>query len=264
MLDIPTVRLGKTGLKVSKLGFGTFDFGVPSVRIGPKKGGQILARARKLGVSFWDTSEDYGSHPHIASALDSVPREDVVICTKTNATSNLGARRSLKNSLHELGTSYVDILLLHYVRSDWIDGCSRLLRRLQHLKESGSVRAVGISTHSVAVAREAAEFDELDVVMAICCKADQATLSKFRDRIPLEDGTMDGMYRALRLAHDNGKGVIAMKVLGDAAPPLVGNYWSSIRAVARLRFVDTLVVGMKSLTQVRKNIKALQAKSSGT
>ncbi|MFB0567065.1 MAG: aldo/keto reductase [Candidatus Bathyarchaeia archaeon] len=257
MLKVPMVNLGGTGLKVSKLGFGTFDFGVSSLNISPEEGGRILVESYKLGVNFWDTSEDYGSHPHVASALKRVPRKEVVISTKTNAKSGEEAKESFKSSLKELNTDYVDIFLLHSVKSDWIDGCHQVLKELNDLKATGIVKAIGLSTHSVTVVREASKFEEVDVLMTICCKADQAMISKFRERIPLEDGSIEEMFHAIKLAHSSGKGVIAMKVLGTSAPPLVRNYQSSIKSIAQLDFVDTMVIGMRSLDEVKKNAKVI-------
>ncbi len=257
MLKVPLVNLGSTGLKVSKLGFGTFDFGVPSLNISPEEGGQILVECYKLGINFWDMSDDYGSHPHVASALKQVPRKKVIISTKTYARSGEEAEKSLENSLKELDTDYIDIFLLHYVKKDQIDGCHQVLKELEAMKRTGIVKAIGLSTHSVAVVREAAQFDELDVIMTICCKADKTLISKFRERIPLEDGSIKEMFQAIKLAHDNRKGVIAMKVLGDSAPPLIRNYQSAIKAIAQLEFVDAMVIGMRSLDEVKKNIKVL-------
>ncbi|MEM3641485.1 MAG: aldo/keto reductase [Candidatus Bathyarchaeia archaeon] len=256
MQNIPLVNLGRTGLKISKIGFGTFDFGVPSLNIGIEEGARILVEVFKLGINFWDTSDDYGSHPHIASALKQIPRREVVICTKTYAKSGKEAQKSLKNSLKELQTDYMDIFLLHYVKSDWIDGCHQTLREMEELKTSEVVRAVGISTHSVKVAEEAANFEDLDVLLAVCTKISQATIDKFPRYIPLEDGTMDEMFKALKMAHRNGKGTIAMKVLGNGLPSLVRNPEKVIKAVASLGFVDAMVIGMKNLDEVGKNLKA--------
>ncbi len=253
------INLGTTKLKVSKLGFGTFDFGVPSLKIGPPEGGQILMEAHKLGVSLWDTSEDYGSHPHIASALKLVPRKAVVISTKTNAKNGEEAKKSLEKSLEELDTDYVDIFLLHLVKSDWIDGCHQVLEELSDVKATGIVKAIGLSTHSVEVVREASQFEELDVIMTICCKASQSVISKFHEHIPLEDGSIEDMFDAIKLAHNLRKGVIAMKVLGTSAPPLVRNYRSSIKSIAKLSFVDAMVIGMKNLDEVRKNVEVMHA-----
>jgi len=254
------VNLGNTGLKVSKLGFGTVDFGNP-LNLSPDEGGRILMESYRLGVNFWDTSDDYDSHPHVASALKLVPRREVVVSTKTSAKSGEEAGKSLKSSLKELNTGYIDIFLLHYVKSNWINGCRRVLKELNEIKTTGIVKAIGLSTHSVTVVRAVSQFEEVDVIMAICCRASQAMISKFHDYIPLEDGSIKEMFQALKLAHKSGKGIVAMKVLGggvSSAAPLLGeNYQSSIRSIAQLDFVDSVVIGMRNLDEVKKNVKAI-------
>lgn len=109
MALVPIVELGNTKLKVSKLGYETCDFGTSSPDISPEKGGQILVESYKLGINFWDTSDDYGSHPHVASALEHIPRKEVVIFTKTFASNSEKAEESLKSSLTELNTDYIDV-----------------------------------------------------------------------------------------------------------------------------------------------------------
>jgi aryl-alcohol dehydrogenase-like predicted oxidoreductase len=257
MTRVGSVNLGATGLKVSRLGFGTFDFGVPSLHVTPRDGGRILKESHELGVSYWDTSDDYGSHAHVAAALRLVPRGEVSISTKTSARNYEKARESLQDSLAELGTDYVDIFLLHLVKYDSIQASRRLLRKLSDFKMTEVVKAIGLSTHSVKVVREASRFEEVDVIMTICCRASQDVIDRLRDHIPLEDGSMQEMLDAIKLAHDSGKGVIAMKVLGTSAPPLVADYRSSIASVARLDFVDTVLIGMRNVDQVRKNVGAI-------
>jgi aryl-alcohol dehydrogenase-like predicted oxidoreductase len=257
MLKVPKVTLGTTGLEVSKLGFGTFDFGVPSLHISPRQAARILKEAHRLGVTYWDTSDDYGSYAHVAAGLRLVPRRETTISTKTDARSGREARRAFRDALRRIGTDYLDIALLHFVKSDWIQGCRRVLKELGEIKKAGVARAIGLSTHSVAVVREASRFEEVDVIMTICCKAGQAMISRYPGHIPLEDGSMKEMFDAMKLAHDNGKGVIAMKVLGTSAPPLVEDYESSIRGVAMLRFLDAMLIGMRNVDQVRKNVSAI-------
>lgn len=149
------------------------------------------------------------------------------------------------------------IFLLHFVKSRWINGCHQVLRELNDLKTTGIVKAIGLSTHSVAVVREASRFKELDAIMTTCFKADQAKIRKFQKHIPLEDGSIQEMFDAIELAHDSGKGIIAMKVLGTGAPPLVRNYQSSIKAIAQLDLVDAMVIGVRSFDEVKKNVKAI-------
>src|SRR6266545_1895539 len=107
-----TTRLGRSGLTVSTLCFGTgYMAGAVSA------GARLLARAYELGVTFWDTSDDYGTHPHVARALRDVGRGQVVVATKTYASTGAGARRSVTRALRELGVEEVDVLLLHAVDS---------------------------------------------------------------------------------------------------------------------------------------------------
>jgi aryl-alcohol dehydrogenase-like predicted oxidoreductase len=251
MFKAPKVKLGSIGLEVSKLGIG------PPTNLSPEEGGRLLVDSYELGVNFWDTSDDYGTHPHIASALEHVPRKEVVISTKTYARNGKEASESLKSSLKELDTDYLDIFLLHFVKSDWVNSCHQVLKEMTDLKTTGIVKAIGLSTHSVAVARKAAQFKELDVIIAICCKANQAMINKFNDLIPLEDGSMREMFQALKVVHDNGKGVVAMKVLGGEAPPLIKKYQAAIKEVAQLDFVDAMVIGMRNLDEIKKNLMAI-------
>lgn len=251
VFKVPMVNLGGSRVKVSKLGISTFN------NVNLEEGTRILTESYKLGINFWDTSDDYGTHPHIASALKYVCRKNVVISTKTYAQSGKEAEASLHKSLKELNTDYVDIFFLHYVKSDWIDGAHQVLKELEDIRMTDTIKAIGLSTHSVTVVREAANFEELDIIMTICCKANQALINKFLDRIPLEDGTMKEMLYAIKLAHSKGKGIIAMKVLGGGAPPFVKNYKSALKSVYQLDFVDSIVVGVRSLDEVKKNIDAL-------
>lgn len=252
MPEVPKVSLGSTELRVSKLGFGPFNS-----KTSPEEGSKLLIESYKLGINFWDTSDDYGTYPQIASALKSLPRKEIVLSTKTYAKNLKEATKSLNNSLKELGIDYVDVFLLHCVESNWAGGCHRLLEQMTDLKRTGVVKAIGLSTHSVKVAKKAASFSDLDVIMAICCKTDQALIEKFNDHIPLEDGSIEEMFGALKTVHHNGKGVIAMKVLGGKAPPLIANYETAIKAVAKLDFVDAMVIGMRSFEEIKKNIKAI-------
>src|SRR5712692_11086817 len=91
------VRLGRTGLTVSSLCFGT---GYMSGSV--TAGARLLVRAYELGVTFWDTSDDYGTHPHVARALREVGRDEIVVVTKTYASTAVGARRSVTKALREL------------------------------------------------------------------------------------------------------------------------------------------------------------------
>jgi len=258
MQRVPLVKLGNTGPEVSRLGFGEVDFGDKDpYHLGPKEGWRILTEGFKLGVRFWDVCDAYSTHPHGARAIRLLPRKKLAISYKTGAKSPEKALKSLHSLLDEFGTDYVDILMLHCVQSNW-KGWPKMVKELSRIKATGLARAVGLSTHSVTVVKQASEIEEVDVILTICCKANAAVVEKY---IPIEDGTLKEMHDSIKLAHEKGKGTVAMKILGGRvvgpAPALTKNYRSSISSIAGLDFVDAIFIGMSNLEEVRKNIEAV-------
>lgn len=111
------VDFGGTGLKVSRLaiGTGTHGFGGRSEQsdLGVRALSSLLRRAYDRGVTFWDTADGYGTHPHVAEALRGIPRDGVVIATKTISRSAAQVTRDVERFLQELDTDVLDVVLLH-------------------------------------------------------------------------------------------------------------------------------------------------------
>ncbi len=245
-------QLGETGLAVSRFSFGTAAL----ADLSPQSGGELLGRAFGLGANLWDSSSDYGTYAHMRCALKGIPREQIIIVTKTYAENNDQTERDVTTALKDLGTDYIDILLLHYTRPEWLGRPPRLPQSMLDQKESGQVQALGISTHSVATARLAAEMPEVEVVETIVnrtgkFRSQEGTLEK------IEDGTLPEMLTALETLHDGGKGVIAMKVLGSGV--LCDDPAAVIAFVAALPQVDTLCIGMKSRQEIEANARAVMS-----
>ena len=75
---LPRVDYGRTGLKVSRLCFGTGQISYNRFDFTPERGADLLRAAYELGVSLFDTALDYRTHPHVALALQQIGRENVV------------------------------------------------------------------------------------------------------------------------------------------------------------------------------------------
>src|SRR2546425_12344356 len=95
---IERLELGRTGLKVSRLAFGT---GYLADRV--RAGARLLTEAYDAGVNFWDTSDDYGTHAHLRRALKETGRDNVEGVTKPYAATALAASRSVTTPLTEPG-----------------------------------------------------------------------------------------------------------------------------------------------------------------
>src|SRR5712692_2043438 len=109
------------------------------------------------GVVFWDSADSYGSHPHLKESLKRIPREKVAIMTKTRAKTAEEMKKDLDRFRQEIGTDYLDIVLLHAVReADWPEQRKGAMEVLAQAREKKIVRTHGLSCHSLEALKTAA------------------------------------------------------------------------------------------------------------
>lgn len=211
----------------------------------PTEGADLLLYAFEQDVYFWDTSDDYGTHEHVANALGRISRDQVVICSKTENRD-----KPIESILKELKTGYLDILLVHGYDSSETDAAKEVLRSWQQHKDSGKVRALGLSTHSATVAHLVGEWPEVEMLMLPInptgyCLPDLNV-----------EGGIDQMMAAAERAFKLGKGIVAMKVMGCGT--LAGDPETAISFAARLPYVHSLCIGMRGRAEIDQNVKILK------
>ncbi len=233
-------QLGNTPIQVSRLSFGTAFMGSRCDRLSIEEGSDLLLFAHHLGITYWDTSEDYGTHPHIACALQHISRQQVVISSKLNLPAG-----PIDGLLEELGTSFVDILLVHDVSLDDADEALETLQSWQKEKRFGKVRAVGLSTHSAMVAELVCDRPEVEMLMVPINATGYCLPGK-----PIEGG-LERMKEAAQQARGAGKGIVAMKVMGFGT--LAQQPKEAIDFVAKLPYVDSLCIGMRNQAEIEQN-----------
>ena len=245
-----TVELGKTGLSVSRLAFGTGTHGwagrSQQTDLGIDRLADLLRLAYDHGVNFWDAADMYGSHPHIAKALTGLPRDKVVIATKTTAKSGKQVTQNVERFLRELGTDVIDVVLLHFMtKANWPRTHAGAMEALSRAKEQGKIRAVGVSCHGLKPLRAAAETDWAEVVLA---------------RINMAGVNMDAspakVVPILERMYASGKAVWGMKVLGCGQ--LAGKARAAIQYVLQLGIVHSLVIGTSARKQLLENVKLVE------
>ena len=234
-------KLGKSGLQVSRLGFGALTVGPLQAGLSPTEGGKVIGAALDAGVNFIDTAELYGTYPHILAGLSGHTGE-VVIASKSYAYEYGAMEASVYSACRALNRDYIDLFSLHEQTSRLtLKGHRPALEFLIKAKERGLIRAIGVSTHTVEVVRAAALIEEIDVIHPIIN----------RQGLGILDGTVDDMLAAIRLAAETGKGIYGMKALGgghlgrDAAQA-----FSWLLAVPN---IASVVVGMQSIDEVAVN-----------
>ncbi|SHJ49802.1 aldo/keto reductase [Paramaledivibacter caminithermalis] len=242
--------LGKTEMKVSKLCFGALTIGPLQANLPIKDGARVIEEALDRGVNFIDTAELYKTYGHIKEALKSKNSKDIIIATKSYSYSRRTAEESLKKALKELGRDYIDIFLLHEQENEYtLKGHYEALEYFIKMKEKGFIRAVGISTHTVAAVKAAAKMEEIEIIHPLINK----------NGLGIMDGTVDDMIKAIKTAKENNKGIYGMKPLGG------GNLLNSIDDcfdfVLNLPFLDSIAVGMQRLEEVIANVNRFDGKS---
>src|SRR5919198_299793 len=132
--------------RVSRLAQGTGTHGVNKSsnqirRLGDQGLADLLVAGVANGLNFWDLADQYGSHPHAKLALKTVPRDKVVILTKTHATTEKEMREDLERFRKEIGTDYLDIVLLHcMLNANWTSERAGAMTVLAEAKQKGIIR----------------------------------------------------------------------------------------------------------------------------
>ncbi len=286
------VILGKTGIEVSKLGIGT-GTAHPSGHcaqaiMGEKKLAGLLVYAFERGINFWDTAFQYGTHKHVREALRHVKRSDVIITTKLTTSKKKDTIRDLNSSLKELDVDYVDVCLVHGVRTEFeLKRRRRALDELLELKSKGLIRAVGISSHGLSALKSVTKIPEIDLVWArvnyagFCMDSHELGLydqlasitlikklvkhivprniiSLFRPKPEKEFISEDDrkvVENTLGKIHSQSKGIVGMKVLAEGQ--LRSNAQKAVNYVNSLPYIDSLIIGMLTRDEIDENCRVV-------
>ena len=232
--------LGKTGLKVSRYCFGSLTLGPLGADLAPADGAALLLSAFRHGINFVDTAEYYRNYAHIRLALDRFEDADkIVIASKTLMPDDRTAAFAIEEARLGLNRDVLDLFLLHEIRN-WSDfqkrsGAWQVLR-------NGVIRSIGISTHSAAVAAQAATEPDIDVIHCMLNFAGVGIL----------DGGVEDMLTAISVAKANDKGVYTMKAIGGGS--LMKQAKKALLWAFDQELPDAVAVGCKDEAELLTNL----------
>ena len=234
--------LGSTGIVVSRLAMGSGTHGVggasDQTRLGLGAFSNLLVQGYDQGITFWETADQYGAHAHLKEAIRQVGRHNVVVLTKTYAQTAMELEADLARFMEELGTDYIDVLLLHNRQSaTWVDECEGSMSAMALAKQRGAIRAHGVSCHTLEALQLAARTPWVDV--------DLARVNPSGVLMDSDPATVIGVLQEMKSA---GKGVIGMKILGEGQ--LVGQIDTAIRHAVQLDCIDGFTIGFTSRAQL--------------
>ena len=248
------VKLGPMGVELSRLAMGTgTNGGGGSSNQTRKLGVQGLADLMKAafdeGLTFWDSADQYGTHPHLKEALQSVPREKITILSKTHASTEKEAKADLERFRRELNTDYIDILLLHgMMDGNWPERKRGAMQAIAEARERGIVRTHGTSCHTLEAIQTSARTPWVQV--------DLARINPYQVAMDAEPPTVIRVLREMKAA---GKGVIGMKILG--AGRLRTKADECLQFALSLDCVDCFTIGSESRAEMLDLVKRIPAAS---
>ena len=247
-----TVPLGKTGIKVSRFCMGTGVHGgnreSNQTRMGKEKFEALIHGAHERGVRMFDLADLYGTHPYLLPALKGVPRDSYSVVSKIWFRSGGIPEKERPDAdvvvgrfLKEIGTDYLDLVLLHCVVSaDWPQELRKQMDLLAQLKQKGVIRAHGVSCHSIPALEAAAAEPWVDSV--------HTRINPYGMSM---DGAPEKVVPVLQKLHAAGKGVVGMKIIGEGRLRNDEEKRdASARFVLGLGCVDVLNIGFEKVEEI--------------
>jgi len=246
------VELGKTGIKTTRLCSGTGTRGVNRqsniTRLGYEQAVLFIRDLYHRGVRMFDMADLYGTHCIVNDALKMFPRRDYALFTKIwfmrgalPEAERPNAEILVARFLREMQTDYIDGVQLHCVSSgNWNSEQSEYMTSLDKLKQKGIIRSHGISCHALPALETAVREPWVDTIHV-----------RINPYGPKMDDTVEKVEPVVKQLHQAGKGVIAMKVLGEGE--LTNNDEQKdncFRYILQLGAVDVLTIGMDKTSDI--------------
>jgi predicted aldo/keto reductase-like oxidoreductase len=237
------VTLGRKGIKVTELCFGTLTMSAIQANLAPELMVPVFKRALDLGINFFDTAHRYVTYQHLHQGLGR-QINDVVIASKTSAKTLEQGREEIEQCFRDLGRDMIDIILLHQVENE-VDFEQRrpVFDYLLKLQSQGKIRSVGLSAHRISGNEVAIRHaDEMDILFPVINQ----------QGLGIIDGSVEQAMESLHRAKAVGLGIYAMKPLGGGH--LRKNPIQAIEFLRKSQVIDAIAIGMKSVDEVEINV----------
>ena len=252
------VTLGKSGVKVTRLAFGTGTFGGRVQReLGQDEFTKLVRYAYERGIRFFETAESYGEmHRMLGVALDGIPRDSYRLMTKVTTHDGVDPLQKIDELRKLSKTDYFDIVLLHWQHeATWPSDSIRWQDGILEAQARHAVVGHGASVHGLPALRQFPGNKWLQIAMI--------RMNHKGVRMDAEDynthglGNVSEVVTHVRQVRKEGMGVISMKLVGEGAFTTREDRQASMRFAFRTAGVDCVTVGYKSRAEIDEAIENL-------
>jgi aryl-alcohol dehydrogenase-like predicted oxidoreductase len=251
------VTLGKSGVKVTRLAFGTGSFsGQVQRELGQEQFTSLVRYAYERGIRFFETSETYGEmHKMLGVALKGIPRENYRLMSKVTTRQGVDPQKKIDELRRLANTPYFDVMLLHWQHtSTWPADSSRWQDGILEAQSKQAVVSHGASVHGLPALRQVPGNKWLDIAMI--------RMNHKGTRMDAEDYNTDGLGNVgevvthVKQVRKQGMGIISMKLVGEGTFNRADRQ-AAMRFAFRNAGVDCVTVGYKNTAEIDEAIQNL-------
>jgi predicted aldo/keto reductase-like oxidoreductase len=252
------VPLGKTGLKLSRLGFGTgSNSGREQLALGKEEFIRLIHYGYDHGITYIDAAKMYRTFGWIGDAIKGLPREKLFIQSKVPGQPD-DVLAAIDEHRKTFDTDYVDSLLIHcMVKDKWTDEMKRVMDGFNQAKDKKWIRAKGVSCHSLPALRDAVASDWPEVHLVRVNPQGIATDSQDISWNYTAANDIAPVMQEIKTMHDKGRGVIGMKLIGDGKFKDPADREKAIRFAMACKDIDAVVIGFTSTQQIDEAIERI-------
>jgi aryl-alcohol dehydrogenase-like predicted oxidoreductase len=254
------VTLGDSGIKVTRLAFGTGTFaGRVQRELGQEQFTRIVRHAYDRGIRFFETAEAYTGMPEmLAAALKGVPRDSYKLMTKfrwNRGTDDPAGR--IDGYRRTLNSEYFDIMLIHCVRApDWSETLKPLRDALDQAKDRKIILSHGASCHGLDAINSFPGNKWLDV--ALCRINHNGVRMDTPKRTDTDDiGDVHQVTANVKQIRKQGTGLIGMKLIGEGQFTRAADRDAAIRYAFDVGGVDAVTIGYKNTAEIDEAIERM-------
>ncbi|MGC8742731.1 MAG: aldo/keto reductase [Verrucomicrobiia bacterium] len=251
------VTLGKTGLKLSRLGFGTgSNSGNVQYNLGKEEFINLIHYAYDRGIRYFDCAQAYRTFGWIGDAIKGLPREKLFILSKVPGKPD-DVLKTIDDHRKTFNTDYIDALLIHcMVKDQWTDEFKRIMDAFDEAKEKKWILSKGVSCHSLPALKTATESSWTEV-----------HLVRINPQAKHIDGTeqtwnksgndINPVLEQIKTMRAKGRGIIGMKIIGNGDFTNPEDREKSIRFAMATKELDAIVIGFKSRAEIDEAIERI-------
>jgi 1-deoxyxylulose-5-phosphate synthase len=252
------VTLGKSGVKVTRLAFGTGTMSGQTQReLGQDQFARLVLHAYDRGIRFFETAESYGEmHKMLGIALKGVPRDSYRLMSKVTTRPGVDPQEKIDELRKLANTDYFDIMLMHYQHvASWPTDTVRWQDGILEAKSKQALVGYGASVHGLPALRQFPGNKWLEIAMI--------RMNHKGTRMDAEDyntggpGNVSEVVTHVKQVRSEGMGVISMKLVGEGAFTNREDRQAAMRFAFNNAGVDSVTVGFKNTAEVDEAIENL-------